>query len=129
MSPHSLLRVLRSGEITLFVAMLHITTKLPETFVRKLVFDPKGLGLAILCKSFSVSREVFGAIFTLTRNDDVRDTSLKFRYQFALEYYDGLTEQFALDLTKSWRGHPNPTGIWDLGLSDGPVKPPQDDFQ
>ena len=129
MSPHSLLRVLRSGEIALFVAMLHVTTKLPETFVRKLVFDPKGLGLAVLCKSFSVSREVFGAIFTLTRREDVRDTSLQFRYQFILEYYDGLTEHAALDLTRTWRNHPNPSGIWNLGLTDTPVIPPQVRFE
>jgi uncharacterized protein (DUF2336 family) len=118
LSPQTLLRVLRSGDVSLFIAILQLMTELPENFVRLLVHDKKGLGLAVLCKSCVMSREVFGAIFALTRADGDRGAPLKHSYRKVLEYYETISNKKAAELIDHWRSHPNPTRLGDLQLEE-----------
>lgn len=116
LTPQSMLRVLRNGDVALFIAMMQHMSKMPEPFVRKLVFDREGYGLAVLCADCGISREVFGAIYTLTRQSRPNDSALKWRYRQILSYYDNVDRDAAEKLVAGWRAHPDPTGLWDLGL-------------
>ncbi|MBL4719664.1 MAG: DUF2336 domain-containing protein [Alphaproteobacteria bacterium] len=113
LSPQTLLRVLRSGDVSLFVAILQLMTELPESFVRRLVHDKIGMGLAVLCKSCSMSREVFGAVFALTRADG---DPLKVSYRNVLEYYENISDEKVAELIDFWRNHSNLSELWELHL-------------
>ena len=107
LSPQTLLRVLRSGDVSLFIAILQLMTELTEKLVRRIVHDKKGLGPAVLCKSCSMSREVFGAVFALTRADGDPGEPLKNSYRNVLEYYETISNDMVVKLTDNWRRNSN----------------------
>lgn len=116
LSPQTLLRVLRSGDVSLFIAILQLMTELPENFVRRMMLDKKGRGLAVLCKSCAMSREVFGAVFALTRADGGRGAPLKYSYRKVLEFYETVSNEKVAELTDYWRSLPNPSKLRNLHL-------------
>lgn len=99
-----LLKTLQDGEITLFVVMLKKMTGLRTVLVNRIVFEPGGEGLAIVCKSLEMDKEVFADIFTLTRN--ARPEAAKTLQRDArkvLSLYDRITTESAAEVVERWQ--------------------------
>lgn len=117
MSQDSMLRVLRNGDVALFIAMFSRFTQLDEAFVKRILFDPAGRALAAACIAAGVDEAGFREIFGYARR--ARASSLRGRkdFQDALYYFAQTPTEAANNIVKRWQAHPNPTGMWDLGVS------------
>lgn len=62
-----MLQVLRQGEVALFAALLAETARLRADLVRRLLFEPGGDGLAVICRATDLGRPVLASMFLLTR--------------------------------------------------------------
>ncbi len=117
LSQESMMRILRNGDVALFIAMFSRITRLDDAFVKRIIFDPGGRALAAACISADIDEEGFRLIYGFARK--ARPTAKKERqsYQNALYYYARMPTDAANNIVKRWQDHPDPTGMWDLGLS------------
>jgi len=117
LSQESMMRILRNGDVALFIAMFSRFTKLDDSFVKRILFDPGGRALAAACISTEIDEESFRLIYGFARK--ARPSANKGRrdYQEALYYYAQTPTDAANDIVKRWRQHPDPTGMWDLGIA------------
>lgn len=117
-----LLGALRDGEVTLFVAMLKQLTGLRTVLINRIVFEPGGEGLAIICKSLAMEKETFSDIFTLTRNARINVAkTLQRDVRKVLSLYDRISEASANEVVERWqRGTNYLAALRDLEVS-GPV--------
>ena len=117
LSQESMMRILRNGDVALFIAMFSRITRLDDAFVKRIIFDPGGRALAAACISADIDEEGFRLIYGFARK--ARPTAKKERqsYQNALYYYARMPTDSANNIVKRWQDHPDPTGMWDLGLS------------
>lgn len=116
LSQESMMRILRNGDVALFVAMFGRFTKLEDGFVKRILFDPSGRALAAACISSGIDEEGFRTIYGFARK--ARSPANKGRrdFQEALYYYARTPTEAANDIVKRWQEHPDPTGMWDLGI-------------
>ncbi|NKB58553.1 MAG: DUF2336 domain-containing protein [Alphaproteobacteria bacterium] len=116
LSPDSMLRILRNGDVALFIAMFSRLTRLEDIFIKRIVFDPGGRALAAACIAAGVDEAGFRQIYGFSRK--VRPPSPKGRrtYQEALYYFAKTSAEAANNIVKGWQSHPNPAGMWDLSV-------------
>lgn len=98
-----MLRVLRQGEVALFEAMLSVRAGVPPPRIRRVLGEPSGRSLAMLCRALTLSRGAFGSIYLLrTQHGDarIRDPAA---LTDALAFFDGVSPKDALDLIRLWR--------------------------
>lgn len=62
-----LIRLLRAGEVSLFEQVVERHADLRQSLVRRLIYEPGGEGLAILCRAMSYSTEDFTTLLALCR--------------------------------------------------------------
>ena len=75
LTPGLLVRSMGQGEVALFETGLARLAELRRQLVRRILYEPGGEGLAILCRALGIEREVFSNIFHLSRKaKDVKDT-------------------------------------------------------
>lgn len=67
LTPQFLIKTLRQGEIALFETGLAQLSGLRLKLIRRILYEPGGEGLAILCKALGQDRQVFLTMFELTR--------------------------------------------------------------
>ena len=102
-----LVKILREGEIPLFVALLAKLAGLRGTLVRRFMFEPGGEALAIACRAIGIEKPAFATILRLSRkarpsgrrngDDEVKAV---------LEFYDKLDEATARNLLRRWQRDP-----------------------
>jgi uncharacterized protein (DUF2336 family) len=116
LSQESMMRILRNGDVALFIAMFGRFTRLEDSFVKRIIFDPGGRALAAACIASGIDEEGFRQIFGFARK--ARPASPKGRrdYHDALYYFAQTPTETAHSIVKRWRGHPDPSGMWDLGI-------------
>jgi hypothetical protein len=67
LTPQLMIQMLRRGEVPLFEAMFAELTGLREKLVRRILFEPGGQGLAVICRAMAIAKPDFASIFLLSR--------------------------------------------------------------
>ena len=103
-TPSLMLQVVRQGEIALFVALLAEFAGLRGNLARRLLFEPGGEGLAILCRAVGLGRSVLASIFLLTRRArPSQRVSRPGELAEVLALYDGIEPEVARSVLARWR--------------------------
>lgn len=103
-TPQLMLQVLRQGEVALFVALLAEFGRLRPDLARRLVFEPGGDGLAMLCRAVDLGRSVLASIFLLTRRArPSQHASSPGELSQVLALYDGIEAPVARQVLARWR--------------------------
>jgi uncharacterized protein (DUF2336 family) len=68
LSPQLMVQTLRRGEVALFEAMFAELTGLREKLVRRILFEPGGQGLAVVCRAMAIAKPDFASLFLLSRS-------------------------------------------------------------
>lgn len=103
-TPSLMLQVLRQGEVALFIAMLAEIGGLRADLVRRLLFEPGGDGLAMLCRAIGLGRSVLAAIFLLSRRArPSQGANGPGELSQVLALYDGIVPAAARDVVARWR--------------------------
>lgn len=102
--PALLIQLFQKGEVHLFVAMIKQLTGLRKTLIMRVLLEPGGEGLAIVCKAMSFQRDEFDSVFSISRKARPGDTkNLKHDRRKVLGLYDRMTEQAAQLVVRRWR--------------------------
>ncbi len=116
-----MMAALREGEVPLFISMFRQISGLRARLVRRLLFEPGGEGLAIVCRAVQLDRESFKDIYILSRmaragagenvaNDPNPDS--------ALEFFDSVSHEAAERVIQQWsRGADFLSAVRDLQVA------------
>ncbi|MGB0630582.1 MAG: DUF2336 domain-containing protein [Alphaproteobacteria bacterium] len=103
-----LIKTLRQGEVILFEDLLSQLSGLRTNLIRRLIFEPGGEGLAIVCKASKIDKPDFASIFLLSRSarpgDKVVDPNELSR---VLGFFDRIEPETAQKVVKRWHLDPN----------------------
>ena len=103
-----IIRLLRESEITLFERVLEHQTGLRRKLLQRLLYEPGGEGLAIVCRAIGLAPEMFGEILTLTRKGRVGlDENNINECAFATTFYEQIEIEAAKQMLSFWRRNPN----------------------
>ncbi|NNE82954.1 MAG: DUF2336 domain-containing protein [Alphaproteobacteria bacterium] len=103
-----IVRLLRESEITLFERVIEHQTGLRRKLLQRLLYEPGGEGLAIVCRSMDLSPEVFREVLTLTRKARVGlDENNINECAFATTFYDQVEVDSAKLILNRWRRNPS----------------------
>ena len=92
------------GEVALFETGLARLAGLRRQLVRRILYEPGGEGLAILCRALGIEREVFSNIFHLSRKaKDVKDTPDSKEIENVLSFFDKTKQWDAAKVLKRWQ--------------------------
>jgi uncharacterized protein (DUF2336 family) len=107
-TPQLLLQSLRQGEVALFEALYAQLSGLRLNLIRRLLFEPGGEGLAIVCRAIEIDKPTFASIFMLTRRarptermTDPRDLTN------VLSLFDRINPTAAKAVVARWRRDPD----------------------
>lgn len=107
-TPRMLVQVLRQGEVPLFEAMFGKMSGLRPRLLRRMLFEPGGEALAILCKAIQIEKTDFASIFMLSRkahnNDRVTNPQ---ELKRILDLFDRIQPDAADRMLKKWQRDSN----------------------
>lgn len=107
-TPRMLVQVLRQGEVPLFEAMFGKMSGLRPRLLRRMLFEPGGEALAILCKAVQIDKTDFASIFMLSRkarnNDRVTNPQ---ELKRILDLFDRIQPDAADRMLKKWQRDSN----------------------
>lgn len=104
LTPGLLVRSMGQGEVALFETGLARLAGLRRQLVRRILYEPGGEGLAILCRALGIEREVFSNIFHLSRKaKDVKDTPDSKEIENVLSFFDKTKQWDAAKVLKRWQ--------------------------
>jgi uncharacterized protein (DUF2336 family) len=107
-SPQLLIEVLRQGEVPLFEAMYAKLTGLRPRLVSRIVYEPGGEALAVVCKAVGIDKPNFASLFMLTRKAHAKDKVISPRELTpVLEFFENIKPQSAAALLERWRRDPD----------------------
>lgn len=107
-TPRLLLQTLRRGEVAMFESLFAQLTGLRSKLVRRFIFEPGGEGLAIACKSVSMSKPDFGSIFLLSRSARPGDKKVDpDEVTNALTFYEHIKPETAQKVVARWKLDPD----------------------
>ena len=66
-TPQGMIHILRDGEVSLFEAALGRVTGLEPPRLHRVLYDPGGRSLAIVCRATGIEKPVFASLFLLSR--------------------------------------------------------------
>jgi uncharacterized protein (DUF2336 family) len=104
--PTVLLRLLKSGHVSLFEALFARYLNVGIRLARRIIYQPDGRALAIACRAAGIERQLFSALFDMVRASAAKvggtvrrgvDTSA------AVDLYRRITAQESLDIIGKWR--------------------------
>jgi len=103
-TPDMLIDALHQGEVGLFVALFSRLTELRRTLVMRILFEPGGEGLAIVCKAVGMEREPFADIYTMTRKARPRALANgDGERRRVLTLFDSMSESGAQRVLRKWQ--------------------------
>jgi uncharacterized protein (DUF2336 family) len=103
-----IIRLLREGEISLFERVLEHQSGLRRQLLQRLLYEPGGEGLAVVCRALDLNRAIFQEVLTLTRKARVGldETNLD-ECAFASLLFDQIEVDTAKVMLSRWRRNPN----------------------
>ncbi len=103
-----IVRLLHEGEVSLFERVLERQTGLRRKLLQRLLYEPGGEGLAIVCRAISLDPKVFEDVLTLTRKARVGlDENNVDECAFALTIYNHISVDSAKVMLNRWRRSPD----------------------
>lgn len=103
-TPRMLLQVLRQGEVPLFEAMFGKLSGLRPRLLRRMMFEPGGEALAIVCRAIGIEKADFASIFMLTRKARAHERVMNPReLSRVLDLYDRVTPEVGQRMLKKWQ--------------------------
>jgi uncharacterized protein (DUF2336 family) len=103
-TPRALLQVLRQGEVPLFEAMFGKLSGLRPRLLRRMMFEPGGEALAIVCRAIGIEKADFASIFMLTRKARAHERVMNPReLSRVLDLYDRVTPDIGQRMLKKWQ--------------------------
>ena len=100
-------QILRMGHFRLFNLYLARMAKLDILVVDKIVSEPGGRLMAVICRAFQIDKATFVSIFLLARGARSDEQVVHPReLSLALAAYDRLTQANAQDLLRTWQQNP-----------------------
>lgn len=103
-----LIKALKQGELALFEAGLTRMSGLKLTLLRRILYEPGGEGLAMLCRAINIERQAFATIYELTRKATDRGAETASGIQIdPLQLYDKTKTRDAERVLKRWRRSSN----------------------
>ena len=105
---HILMRMLRKGEIPMFLDKFTALTRLRLALVRRLLFEPGGEGLAIACKAIGLDKSTFVSIFLRFRQGRLGDKEVEDdELSRSLSFFDETSLVAARAILRRWRRDPD----------------------
>ena len=106
-SPVTMIKTLRRGQISFFVALFGEKLGFTPDVVVRMIEKDGGKPFAIACRSTGMMKSEFASIFLLSRGVRTEDKIVDQReLALALEYYDALKEFDVQRVMKSWAKNP-----------------------
>lgn len=103
-----LIQTLRQGEVVLFEDLLSQLSGLRTNLIRRLIFEPGGEGLAIVCKASNIDKPDFASIFLLSRSARPGDKTVDpNELSRVLSFFDRIEPETAQKVVKRWHLDPN----------------------
>ena len=103
-----ILHLLREGEISLFERVLEHQTGLRRRLLQRLLYEPGGEGLAIVCRAIGMEPGVFKEVLILTRRARIGLSENNIdECAFAATFYDRIEIDSAKTLLLRWRRNPD----------------------
>lgn len=103
-----LIRLLRAGEVSLFEHVVERHSNLRQPLVRRLIYEPGGEGLAILCRALSYRSEEFTTLLVLCRkarsDSQAANEAVSAR---AASIYQSINPEAARRVLDRWRRNPD----------------------
>jgi len=107
-TPQLLVNTLRQGEIPLFEALLCQLSGLRLVMVRRLLFEPGGESLAVLCRAIGIDKPTFASIYLLSRRARPSERSADPReLSSVLALFDRTDSGTAKAVVVRWRRDPD----------------------
>jgi uncharacterized protein (DUF2336 family) len=102
-TPELMLKTLQDGEIALFIAMFAAFTKLEGEFVKRLLFEPSGDRMAIVCKAAGIGKAIFSSIYALTRLTRPSEAEMENAMKKSLALFNKSSRSQAMDTVRRWQ--------------------------
>jgi uncharacterized protein (DUF2336 family) len=100
-------QILRMGHFRLFHLLLARMAKLEIAMIDKIISEPGGRLMAVICRAFQIDKATFVSVFLLARGARADEQVVHPReLSLALAAYDRLTQPNAQDLLRSWQQDP-----------------------
>jgi uncharacterized protein (DUF2336 family) len=107
-TPQLLLQSLRQGEVALFEALFGQLSGMRINLIRRMLFEPGGEGLAIVCRAIEVDKPTFASIFMLTRRARPSERTTDPReLTNVLALFDRIDPAAAKSVVARWRRDPD----------------------
>ncbi len=104
LNPAFLIKALRQGEISLFEAAFCKLTGLKLKLLRRILFEPGGEALVLLCRAIDVGADTFAELFELSRRAKDREEEISPDQKERLSsLYDKTKPEDAKRILKRWR--------------------------
>lgn len=105
---HALIKLLRQGEIAVFLDQFTAWSKLPLQMVRKILFEPGGEALAVVCRAIGLDKHTFISILIRFRHGRLGEKHVEDdELTNAVRFYDQTTVDGAQALMGNWRTNPD----------------------
>lgn len=106
--PSMMQEALAVGQVTLFSRVVEKLTGIRGALARRLLFDPSGEGLAVLCRSVELSKSQFIEIYRIACRARTSDTvRLERDCRRLEEFYDAIGGNAARGVIARWRRSPD----------------------
>ena len=103
-----LIRLLRQGEIPMFLDKFTALTRLRLALVRRLLFEPGGEGLVIACKAIGLDKSTFVSIFLRFRQGRLGDKEVEDEeLSRSLSFFDETSIVAARAILRRWQRDPD----------------------
>jgi uncharacterized protein (DUF2336 family) len=103
-SPRLLVQLMRQGEVPLFEALFAKMSGIRIRLLRRLLFEPGGEALAIVCRAIGIDKPDFATIFMLSRKAHATDRVTNPReLSKVLEFFDRLKPDTAQKVLNRWQ--------------------------
>lgn len=103
MSSSMAVKLLNEGHVALFIEMLRRMTGLPDKVVKQTIYETRGDGFVICCKSSGFSRDEFITAFRIIRGQGLPLTRMnESQVGYVTDLFDRLTKEAAGRTLGSW---------------------------
>jgi len=107
-TPKYLIEILRGGQIPLFEALFARLSGLRTDFLNRLLYQPGGEALAIVCRAIKIDKPNFAAIFILSRQARPGDKSVDPQeLSRVLDFFDKVKAKAAQNVLRHWQRDPD----------------------
>lgn len=102
-----LLGLLKEGEVSSFLLGLSRFSQLRVNLLRRILFEPGGQGLAIVCRALGLDKPAFASILVQFRHGRLGDKDIETdEVTRAMSFFDKMTEENATALLRRWQRDP-----------------------